>query len=207
MGIKDSLGESKKFLLLAVGLLVVCVLVVFAMKQGLYSPTDGLLEKKETYSQPDFVLEGEYDYSILITTVYGDITIDLYEDIAPQNVNSLLFLIGERYYEGLTFHKVIKNFVIQAGDTKGDGSGDPGYIVEKENLVDFKDYSVGMANASQFFIVLPNSSKQTFNGVYPVVGEVSKGFAVLDSIQKVEVDRDYRPVNDILIKSIQIREE
>jgi len=207
MGIKDSLGESKKFLLLAVGLLVVCVLVVFAMKQGLYSPTDGLLEKKETYSQPDFVLDGEYDYSILITTVYGDITIDLYEDIAPQNVNSLLFLIGERYYEGLTFHKVIKNFVIQAGDTKGDGSGDPGYIVEKENLVDFKDYSVGMANASQFFIVLPNSSKQTFNGVYPVVGEVSKGFAVLDSIQKVEVDRDYRPVNDILIKSIQIREE
>ena len=207
MGIKDSLGESKKFLLLAVGLLVVCVLVVFAMKQGLYSPTDGLLEKKETYSQPDFVLEGEYDYSILITTVYGDITIDLYEDIAPQNVNSLLFLIGERYYEGLTFHKVIKNFVIQAGDTKGDGSGDPGYIVEKENLVDFKDYSVGMANASQFFIVLPNSSKQTFNGVYPVVGEVSKGFAVLGSMQKVEVDRDYRPVNDILIKSIQIREE
>lgn len=207
MGIKDSLGESKKFLLLAFALLLVCVIVVFAMKQGLYSPTDGLLEKKETYSQPDLVLEQEYDYSILITTVYGDITIDLYEDIAPQNVNSLVFLIGERYYEGLTFHKVIKNFVIQAGDTKGDGSGDPGYIVEKENLVDFKDYSVGMANASQFFIVLPNSSKQTFNGVYPVVGEVSKGFAVLDSIQKVEIDDGYRPVNDILIKSIQIHEE
>jgi len=97
--------------------------------------------------------------------------------------------------------------VIQAGDTKGDGSGDPGYTVKKENLVDFNDYDVGMANASQFFIVLPNSNKQKFNGEYTLVGKVTKGFAVVDSIAKVEVDEDYKPVNDVVIKSILIQED
>jgi len=97
--------------------------------------------------------------------------------------------------------------VIQAGDTKGDGSGDPGYTVKKENLVDFNDYDVGMANASQFFIVLPNSNKQKFNGKYTLVGKVTKGFAVVDSIAKVEVNEDYKPVNDVIIKSILIQED
>ena len=131
----------------------------------------------------------------------------MYEKEAPDNVNSLLFLISKRYYEGLTFHKVVKDFVIQAGDTKGDGSGDPGYTVKRENLVDFNDYDVGMANASQFFIVLPNSNKQKFNGKYTLVGKVTKGFAVVDSIAKVEVNEDYKPVNDVIIKSILIQED
>lgn len=206
MGVKDSLGESKKFIFLALGLLVVCLVVVFAMKSDLYSPTGLLMGGKEMYTQPDSVLEGQYDYVIVISTIYGDITIDLYERSAPENVNSLLFLIGERYYEGLTFHKVIKNFVIQGGDVKGDGSGNPGYTVERENLVDFDKYTVGMANASQFFIVLPNASMDSFNGQYSVVGKVTEGFSVLDSIQKVEIDTNYKPINDIVIKSIQIQE-
>ncbi len=204
MGVKDSLGESRKFLFLAIIFLIVCVLIVFAMKSGIYSPSKGI--KKETYTKPTYVLEEKYDYSIKIDTIYGEILIDLYEDEAPANVNSLLFLIGERYYEGLTFHKVIKNFVIQTGDTKGDGNGDPGYSVERENLVPFKDYDVGMANASQFFIVLPNSPKDNLNGQYSVVGKVTKGYAVLDSIQKVEVNSDYRPINDVVINNIQIQE-
>ena len=101
---------------------------------------------------------------------------------------------------------MIKNFVIQTGDTKGDGNGDPGYSVERENVVPFKDYDVGMANASQFFIVLPNSPKDNLNGQYSVVGKVIKGYAVLDSIQKVEVNSDYRPINDVVINNIQIQE-
>lgn len=204
MGIKDSLGESKKFLFLAIIFLIVVVLIVYAMKSGMYNPSEVL--KKETYTKPTYVLEQEYDYGIEIDTIYGEIVIDLYEDQAPESVNSLLFLIGERYYEGLTFHKVIKNFVIQAGDSKGDGNGDPGYSVERENLVSFKDYAVGMANGSQFFIVLPNSPKNNLDGQYSVVGKVTKGYAVVDSIQKVEVNDDYRPINDVVINSIQIQE-
>jgi len=206
-GFKDALGENKKFLLLALVLLAVCALVVFSLQSGKYPSGTLIIDKGKTYSSAEKVLDEKYDYSIIVSTVYGDIFIDLYEKEAPDNVNSLLFLISKRYYEGLTFHKVVKDFVIQAGDTKGDGSGDPGYTVKKENLVDFNDYDVGMANASQFFIVLPNSNKQKFNGKYTLVGKVTKGFAVVDSIAKVEVNEDYKPVNDVIIKSILIQED
>jgi len=204
MGVKDALVENKKFLLLVLLLAAVCVLVAFSMNfnrsSNLFGPA------KQTYTAPEEVLNPDYNYSIVLTTTYGSINIDLYEDLAPKNVNSFLFLIGERYYEGLTFHQIIKDFKIQGGDSKGDGMGDPGYIIKKENLTDFKDYDLGMANASQFFIVLPNSQKKSFNGEYTIVGKVTEGFAVVDSIAKVEVDKNYKPVNDVLIKNILIQE-
>lgn len=207
MGVKESLGgDNGKFLLLAFALLIVSIIIVFAMNSGMYGLSGELLNGKSTYSEPKNVLEEEFDYSILISTIYGDIQIDLYEDLAPQNVNSLLFLIGERYYEGLTIHKVIKDFVVQMGDAKGDGTGDPGYIVEKENVTSFEEFEVGMANSSQFFIVLEGADRSTLDGNYSVVGRVTEGFAVLESMAKVEVNGDYRPINDIVIKSIQIQE-
>lgn len=204
MGVKDALGENKKIFLLILLLVVVFVLVAYSFK---FNSTNTLLGlNRQTYSAPKEVLDTQYDYSIVITTTYGSISIDLYENLAPENVNSLLFLIGERYYEGLTFHQVIKDFKIQGGDSKGDGTGDPGYSVKKENLISFKDYDIGMANASQFFIVLPNSHKKSFDGEYSVIGKVTEGFAVIDSIAKVEVSKDYKPVNDIVIKNILIQE-
>lgn len=205
MGVKDAFEENKKIFLLILLLVVVFVLVAYSFK---FNSTNTLLGlNRQTYSAPKEVLDTQYDYSIVITTTYGSISIDLYENLAPENVNSLLFLIGERYYEGLTFHQVIKDFKIQGGDSKGDGTGDPGYSVKKENLISFKDYDIGMANASQFFIVLPNSHKKSFDGEYSVIGKVTEGFAVIDSIAKVEVSKDYKPVNDIVIKNILIQEE
>lgn len=204
MGVKDAFEENKKIFLLILLLVVVFVLVAYSFK---FNSTNTLLGlNRQTYSAPKEVLDTQYDYSIVITTTYGSISIDLYENLAPENVNSLLFLIGERYYEGITFHQVIKDFKIQGGDSKGDGTGDPGYSVKKENLISFKDYDIGMANASQFFIVLPNSHKKSFDGEYSVIGKVTEGFAVVDSIQKVEVSKDYKPVNDIVIKNILIQE-
>lgn len=208
MGAKDIVGgENGKFLLLALALLVVSLIIVFLMNAGLYGPGGDLIESKSTYTQPRQVLEEGIDYSIEVKTNLGNITIDLYEDIAPENVNSLLFLIGERYYEDLTFHKVVRDFVVQTGDGKGDGTGNPGYSVKQENMVPFSDYDVGMGNASQFFIVMLNADKSLINGYFPLVGKVTEGFAVLESMQKVEVNSDYRPLNDVLIQSIQIREE
>lgn len=205
MGVKDAFEENKKIFLLILLLVVVFVLVAYSFK---FNSTNTLLGlNRQTYSAPKEVLDTQYDYSIVITTTYGSISIDLYENLAPENVNSLLFLIGERYYEGLTFHQVIKDFKIQGGDSKGDGTGDPGYSVKKENLISFKDYDIGMANASQFFIVLPNSHKKSFDGEYSVIGKITEGFAVIDSIAKVEVSKDYKPVNDIVIKNILIQEE
>jgi len=208
MGVKEALGDNKKFLFLAFALLVVTVVIMFSLNSGLYSPTSPLNNNKSSYTQPRQFLQEGVDYSITIKVEnIGDINIDLYEDKAPQNVNSLLFLISERYYEGLTFHKVIKDFVIQTGDAKGDGNGDPGYIVGLENTREnFSDYTVGMANASQFFIVLPNSNKGEFNGKYSVVGRVTSGFSVVDAISKAETNESYRPLNKIVINSIQITE-
>ncbi len=202
--LKSSLGENNKFILLAVALLAISMIILFAMNKGLYNPSIPV----QTYSQAEQFIEEGVDYQITVKTVYGNINIDLYEQKAPENVNSLLFLISKRYYEDLTFHRVMKDFVIQAGDTAGDGSGNPGYSVSLENVQEnFSDYSVGMANASQFFIVLPNSNKTDFNGKFTLIGRVTTGFAVVDSIAKVEVDENYKPLNDVVIESIQITEE
>ena len=207
MGLKEALGDNKKFLFLAFALLIVSVIMMLSLNSNKYSPIRPLGESQKTYTEPEQVMQEGVDYSITIKTSVGDIYVDLYESKAPKNVNSLLFLIGERYYEGLTFHKVIKDFVIQAGDTEGDGSGDPGYTVTMENTKEpFSDYTLGMANASQFFIVLPNSNKDDFNGKFSPIGRVTSGFAVVNAISKAEVSKSYKPKNDITINSIQITE-
>lgn len=207
MGVQSVLKDNKKILLLSFGLLVVCVVVVFGLDSGIYSPLNSLVSEKETYTQAEDVLEEGIDYNMLVKTIYGDIQIDLYEDTAPKAVNSLLFLAGKGYYSDLTFHKVIKDFVIQAGDTKGDGTGHPGYTIPLENATSFLEYSVGMGNASQFFIVLPNADTSSFNGEYTVVGRVTKGYDVVDSISKVTVDDNYKPVNAVKIVNVQVLED
>jgi cyclophilin family peptidyl-prolyl cis-trans isomerase len=201
--VKDILGDNKKFLLLVIALFVV-VLIAFGFGPGMYS--SNLPLNKTTFTEARSVIEDGVDYQIVVKTNYGSITIDLYQNEAPRSVNSLLFLIGERYYDNLTFHKVIENFVIQTGDAKGDGEGNPGYSVPVENSnTSFRDYSVGMANASQFFIVLPDSNKRDFSG-YTLVGQVVEGFAVVDSIARVSVDDDYKPKRNVTINAIQILE-
>ena len=207
MGVKSVIGENKKYLLLVVALLIVSIGIMFALNSGLYGSLSPFPAQKETYAEPEQVIDQGVDYKISIKTNLGDILIDLYEDRTPENVNSILFLASERYYEGLTFYKVVRNFVIQTGDAQGDGNGNPGYTVGMENTGNnFEDYSVGMANASQFFIVLPGSDKNDFNGKYSMIGKVITGTAVVDSIAKVEVDDNYKPLNDVVIESILIIE-
>lgn len=209
MGVKNILLDNKKFLLLVLALFVVSLLIIYFLNSGKYNQSlDNSLLNRETYTKPGQFMQDGVDYRILINTESGNrIEIDLFESKAPENVNSMLFLISKRYYEGLTFHKVVKDFVIQTGDTQGNGLGNPGYSVSMENTDEyFEDYSVGMANGSQFFIVLPNSDKSKFNGQYSLVGRVVSGFATVNSLAKVEVDNNYKPVNDIVIESIQILE-
>jgi cyclophilin family peptidyl-prolyl cis-trans isomerase len=131
----------------------------------------------------------------------------LYEQDSPNAVNSFVFLSGEDFYDDLTFYKVIKNFIIQAGDQVGDGTGDPGYALEQDlNDLEPNEYTVCMANASQFFIILPGASLDQFEE-YPIIGRVTSGLAVVDTIAKVAVDDNYKPLNDVSINSILIIEE
>jgi cyclophilin family peptidyl-prolyl cis-trans isomerase len=207
MGIaKDVFKDNKKILLLTLGLFLVSILGVFLLNQNILN-IDSDIVQDQLYTQPENVLDEGVDYKAEIRTEFGNIEIDLYEEQSPNAVNSLIFLAGEDFYDGLTFHKVIKDFVIQAGDHVGDGTGNPGYTLEQDtNSLEVNEYTVCMANASQFFIV-PQGADISQLQEYPVIGEVISGYAVVDAIEKVTVNDEYRPLNDLTISSILIIEE
>lgn len=207
MGIaKDIVKDNKKILLLTGGLLVVAVIGVFLLDENLLGIGSDTIPIGQ-YTQARDVLQENIDYKATIRTEYGDIDIDLYEQDSPNAVNSFVFLSGEDFYDDLTFYKVIKNFIIQAGDQVGDGTGDPGYALEQDlNDLEPNEYTVCMANASQFFIILPGASLDQFEE-YPIIGRVTSGLAVVDTIAKVAVDDNYKPLNDVSINSILIIEE
>jgi cyclophilin family peptidyl-prolyl cis-trans isomerase len=101
--------------------------------EGLGGGDDGTSTQRTEYdSEPDMQLEDGADYSAVISTNYGDITVDLFEDRAPRTVNNFVFLAEEGFYDGLTFHRVVEDFVIQGGDPSGDGTGGPGYSFDDE---------------------------------------------------------------------------
>ena len=204
---KDIIKDNKKILLLVLALCLLSVVGVFLLNQNALTPTSGIIEPAGLYNRAEDVIEEGVDYGAIIKTEYGDIELELYENQSPNAVNSFLFLAGQDFYDGLTFHRVIKNFVIQAGDQKGDGNGDPGYALDLDvNNLQVKEYSVCMANASQFFIV-PQGADLSQLQDYPIIGEVISGFAVVDAIEKVSVDKNFKPVNDIKIASILITEK
>jgi cyclophilin family peptidyl-prolyl cis-trans isomerase len=207
MGIaKDILKDNKKILLLALGLFAMSVIGVFLLNQDVLKVGSDIVQE-QLYTQPEDVLDEGIDYHAQIRSEFGNIEIDLYEDQSPNAVNSFVFLAGEDFYDGLTFHKVIKDFVVQAGDHVGDGTGNPGYALEQDrNDLEVEEYSVCMANASQFFIV-PQGADTSQLQDYPVLGKVTSGYAVVDAIEKVTVDDNYKPLNDITISSILIIEQ
>jgi cyclophilin family peptidyl-prolyl cis-trans isomerase len=150
-------------------------------------------------------------YSAVLHTSRGDITFRLLPDIAPQSVNSFLFLAREGFYDGCTFHRVLPGFVAQAGDPTGTGTGGPGYRVPDE-LSDrpFVAGAVGMANAgpntngSQFFIALAPATHLT--GRYTVFAEVEAGMDVaLALTPRDPASGGALPPGDA-IASIEIRE-
>lgn len=217
-GVKDVLKDNKKILFLAVGLLLACVLGLYLTKSGgLLSMDSGLSDlTKASYTQAQQVMEANIDYKAILKTSVGDITIDLLEKETPLTVNSFLFLTGKNFYEDMIFHRVIKNFVIQTGDPTGTGSGGPGYYVKNEITErKYAPYVVGMANSgadtngSQFFITsgnIPAENSAYMDGKYTIFGVVTKGFAVVDSIEKVETDSNDKPLNDVKLISVQILE-
>jgi peptidylprolyl isomerase len=121
--------------------------------------------------------------------VRGDIKINLRPDLAPQHVNSFVFLARDGYYDGVTFHRVIPGFVAQAGDPSGSGSGGPGYTIPLEASADvkFQRGTLGMARTpdpdsagSQWFINY--AATPSLDGVYTIFGEVTEGMEVVDCI-------------------------
>ncbi len=215
-GLKDGLKENRKILLLSVGLLVATVIGLSFLKGSAVDTNNLINTDTMQFTKPENVLEKGINYKALIRTSVGDITVDLFEDETPETVNSFLFLVGQRYYEGVIFHRVIRNFVIQTGDPTGTGRGGPGYTVDDEiTSRKYKPYTLGMANAgadtngSQFFITssgITQANMSNLDGSYTIFGEVVEGFAVVDSIERVTTDSDDKPVNAVTVESIQILE-
>ena len=129
------------------------------------------------------------DVNIVISTTKGDIELALYPSMAPVTVANFLNLINRGYYKGISFHRVIPDFMIQGGDPTGTGMGGPGYSFEDEFSPDLKHDGPGvlsMANAgpgtngSQFFIT--HVPTDWLNGKHTVFGKVTEGQDVVDSI-------------------------
>ncbi|HBD22696.1 hypothetical protein BFG51_12845 [Dietzia alimentaria] len=152
------------------------------------------------------------DYSAVITTDAGPVTVDLLEEKAPETVNNFVFLARNKYYEGITFHRVIPGFMIQGGDPQGTGSGGPGYEFADE-LPESGEYEIGsmaMANAgpdtngSQFFIVTGDSGV-SLPPDYSLFGTVTDG---MDAVTAIEDDGSPqgRPQTLHTIESVEIVE-
>ncbi|HEY6780539.1 MAG TPA: peptidylprolyl isomerase [Thermoleophilaceae bacterium] len=143
-------------------------------------------------------------------TNHGPIVLELFEDDAPKTVENFLKLSGDGYYDGLIFHRVIKDFMIQGGCPEGTGTGGPGYEFEDE----FNDNKIvrgalAMANrgpntnGSQFFIVTTDAAPW-LDGKHTVFGRVESGMEAVDAIEASETGPGDRPVQDAKIERIEI---
>jgi cyclophilin family peptidyl-prolyl cis-trans isomerase len=145
-------------------------------------------------------------------TTEGAIEFELFDDDAPKTVANFRKLVSDGFYDGLTFHRIIKDFMIQGGCPQGTGTGGPGYQFEDEiNPHKIVRGALAMANAgpntngSQFFIVT-TAKAPWLDGKHTVFGQVTDGLDVVDKLEGVATDGSDRPVEPIGIASIELSE-
>ena len=153
----------------------------------------------------------------MIVKDYGTVTLELYPDMAPNTVNNFITLANEGFYDGLTFHRIIKDFMIQGGDPDGNGTGGPGYSIDGEFLANGYEANtllhtkgvISMARSlnpnsagSQFFIMTADTP--SLDGDYAAFGKVTSGLDIAEQIGEVETDGSDRPINKVVIESIRV---
>ena len=145
-----------------------------------------------------------------LTTNLGAIGIELFDDDAPKTVENFLKLSRDGFYDGVVFHRVIENFMIQGGDPTGTGMGGPGYQFEDEiNKHPVQRGALAMANSgpntngSQFFIVTADACPW-LDGLHTVFGQVTSGMDVVDTISHVDTDMQDRPLSEVRIDSVAV---
>lgn len=152
------------------------------------------MERKQWDNPPAMTVDPKKNYIVTMSTTKGDIVLELAPEYAPRTVNNFVFLANENFYDGVKFHRVISNFMIQGGDPTGTGMGGPGYDFEDEfdgNPLIHERCVISMANAgpntngSQFFIT--HSPQPHLNGRHTVFGRVVTGHNVVDSIRQGDV--------------------
>ncbi len=146
---------------------------------------------KQYSAPPEMKIDTTKDYKVEMETERGTIHLELYPEYAPITVNNFISLAEDGYYDGVSFHRVIANFMIQGGDPTGTGMGGPGYRFQDEfkgNPLTHETGVISMANAgpgtngSQFFIT--HEPQPHLNGKHTVFGKVTQGQDVVDSIRQ-----------------------
>jgi cyclophilin family peptidyl-prolyl cis-trans isomerase len=155
-------------------------------------PTDPKQRNQMFSELPPMVIELDRSYLATIKTDKGDIVCELYPDQAPQTVNNFVYLSRAGFYDGLTFHRVVPDFVIQGGDPLGKGNGGPGYTIPAEIGLPHTKGALACArlpdqanperdsSGSQFYITL--AATPHLDGAYTVFGQVIEGMSVVESI-------------------------
>jgi peptidyl-prolyl cis-trans isomerase B (cyclophilin B) len=145
-----------------------------------------------------------------MTTNHGDIVIELFDDDAPKTVDNFRTLAGQGFYDGLTFHRIIRDFMIQGGCPEGTGTGGPGYTFEDEiNEHKVVRGALAMANAgpntngSQFFIVTTDAAPW-LDGKHTVFGRVTSGMDVVDTVEGLPTDGRDRPQQPATIEKLTV---
>jgi cyclophilin family peptidyl-prolyl cis-trans isomerase len=164
---------------------------------------------KQYSAAPETVIEPGVAYRATLHTNHGDIEVSLLPDRSPSTVNNFVFLARDGFYDGVIFHRVIENFMIQGGDPTGTGRGGPGYRFADElnGAGVYSRGTVAMANAgpdtngSQFFIMhrdygLPHS--------YTIFGTVTAGLDAVDAIATTPTGAQDRPLTDCVIERVSI---
>lgn len=178
-------------------------------------PAKGAEERVVEFEQaPPMCIDEAKTYTATMATDAGEIEIELDAKAAPATVNNFVVLARYKFYDGLTFHRVIEGFMAQGGDPAGDGSGGPGYEVEDElpKQGEYEVGSVAMANSgpdtngSQFFIVTGENGVQ-LPPDYSLFGAVTQGEEVVEQIESDGSQGEGRPETTHTIESVTITEE
>jgi cyclophilin family peptidyl-prolyl cis-trans isomerase len=148
--------------------------------------------------------------SATLQTSAGPITVEFFDEDAPKTVENFRKLAGDGFYDGLIFHRVIPDFMIQGGCPEGTGTGGPGYTFEDEfNQNKIVRGALAMANAgpntngSQFFIVTTDAAPW-LDGKHTVFGRVSEGMETVDAIESTETDASDRPLEQQVIERVEL---
>ncbi|MCE9501817.1 MAG: peptidylprolyl isomerase [Leptospira sp.] len=149
----------------------------------------------------------------VVTTNHGNFTILMEVEKAPITAGNFITLAKKGFYDGIVFHRIIKGFMIQGGDPKGNGTGGPGYSIKDEFHKDLKNnkYTISMANSgpdsggSQFFINVNNNN--FLDGKHAVFGNVIEGAEIVQKISEVQTGAQDRPVTPVTMQTVVIVEE
>lgn len=208
--------------------LTIILIIIFVFGAGYYfinRNADKNINKENKIMEPKILqwaeapamqIDADKNYEAVIKTSEGDMAFELFVGETPATANNFVFLAQQGFYDGVKFHRIIKDFMIQGGDPRGNGTGDPGYKFNDEPIT--RDYERGIlamansgpnTNGSQFFIMHKN---YPLPKNYVIFGRLANGFDVLDKIAETSVAPNYfgelsLPVKNVVINSVEIIEK